>query len=93
MSDGQVLEYCKLCQRTVAEVGPLQQSHVIPHFILKKSKSSGKALSFQMDDLRYRLIQDDWKEPMLCGKCEHLIKKHEDFLQEVLYQKKNEGHI
>jgi hypothetical protein len=67
------------------EVGPLQNSHIIPRFILLKSKDLGQALHYSSDDKSYEISQEDWTEYLFCKPCEHRFKQYEDFIQDVLY--------
>jgi hypothetical protein len=77
---------CKLCLKSVHEVGNLRNSHIIPRFILLKSKENGRTVYFDRDRGRPFLSQTDWKERMLCGACEHRLKVHyEDFINETLF--------
>lgn len=81
-----VLNLCRLCLQGVSVVGPLQQSHIIPRFLLKRSKGpDGKAMVYRLKDDKAQLSQFDWKEPMLCKKCEDLMQAHENLIQETLF--------
>lgn len=84
-------EICKLCLREVQVVGKLRKSHVIPRFILLKSKDrSGQTVVYNGKG-KARISQFDWKEYMLCGECEARMKWHEDFLNDVFYSRKNKN--
>lgn len=80
--------------KDVSEVGKLCKSHIIPRFILKKSrekKDRGRSVSYERELDRIVISQTDWKERMLCTSCEHLLKVHyEDFIQEALYLHRRE---
>lgn len=83
---------CALC---LSEVDKLIKSHSIPDFILQESRSrtNGRALLFKKDQ-EGKLIQYDWKEPMLCANCEaHLSSNYESKLKMVLYQKPSKGKV
>lgn len=87
---------CKLCLGEVSNVGQLCKSHIIPRFILLKSKSkkTGRALSFKGSDKKFDLSQEDWKELMLCKNCEHLMKAwYEDFINETLFLRRKKPAI
>lgn len=85
---------CKLCLKDSAEVGPIRQSHSIPRFMLAKSRGAdGKMLGLN-GKKQLVLTQQDWKEPMCCDACEHLLKiKYEDFLNEIFYLRRGKPPI
>ena len=76
---------CALCKKDTDEVGPLQQSHIIPRLFLQKTKIEGRGLHYNARDKSFAVAQVDWKEYLLCTNCEKTLKGHEDLLQEVLY--------
>lgn len=85
---------CKLCAKDVAEVGPLRESHSIPRFMLAKSRGGDGRMLGLTGKRQLVLTQQDWKEQMLCGACEHLLKtKYEDFLNEILYLRRKKPPI
>jgi len=86
---------CKLCLKDVSEVGPLQQSHIIPRFILKKSKDkNGRALTFSVPNKKFAMSQEDWKERMLCKSCEHLMNVgYENVINETLFLRRKKPAI
>jgi len=77
---------CALCLKPVDS---LIESHIIPNFILQdsKSKSNGKSLLFENESEK-RLIQFDWREPLLCAECEdHFSRNYENPLKWVFFQR------
>jgi hypothetical protein len=77
---------CKLCLKGIHEVGRLHKSHIIPRFILLKSKEKGRAVYFDRGSGKPEISQKDWKQLMLCQSCEQWIKhQYEDFIQETLF--------
>lgn len=77
---------CQLC----GSQEPLQDSHIIPHFLYKymsrhlKSEFDGdKPIQF---DSKLNLIQRSdrqWKEKMFCWDCEQLLSKNEKLFSEI----------
>lgn len=78
-------ETCALCREPCAIVGPLQQSHIIPRFILLKSKQRGRTLEFNRGSKQFSVTQSDWKERMMCRACEERLKVYDDTINDVLY--------
>lgn len=76
---------CRLCQRPTSQVGPIQQSHIIPRFILKMSRNNGKSVTFSLDKKEFAISQEDWKEQLLCTGCEKVMHGHEQLLNELLF--------
>lgn len=80
------LSECKLCLKNVNDTGRLCESHIIPRFILLKSKEKGRALCLDKEKDHPYITQKDWKEKMLCGGCEHKLKIfYEDFIHNTLF--------
>jgi hypothetical protein len=78
-------QMCKLCLEDETVVGELRESHIIPAFMLRRSKDKqGKTVIFE--GLKNgRVGQFDWKEKMLCSACEHRMKMYEDFMKELFF--------
>lgn len=77
---------CRLCLRSEGIAGKLQNSHVIPRFLIAKSKTRGRAIHFNATSKKIRETQEDWKEPLLCYDCEQFLSvSYENFLNDVLF--------
>lgn len=79
------ISVCRLCSETTAEVGPLRKSHVIPRFILLKSKDGGRALEFDRNSKNFAITQTDWKEELMCESCEVRLKHFDDVINDVFF--------
>ena len=72
---------CRLC----GETRELQQSHIIPNFVIRWLKKSS-ATSFLRDATNPDKRLPDHKEELLCDECEQKIGKWESkFASEVFY--------
>ena len=85
---------CKLCLGENSVVGNLRKSHIVPRFMLLKSKDrkNGKSIVYSGRGPS-KISQFDWKEYMLCGSCELVMKGHEDYLNQVFFTRKNCGEM
>ena len=74
------LDRCRLCNSS----SPLQQSHIIPHFVVRwlvDTSLTGGIRSTDQPNLRR---QDTTKKPLLCANCEELLSREErKFASEV----------
>lgn len=76
---------CALCRGDTKDVGPLRMSHIIPRFLLMKTKHKGRALYVHTGPEKFEISQEDWTEELLCDGCEARMKSHEDYLNQVLF--------
>lgn len=76
---------CRLCKQGTEEAGRLLKSHVIPRFILLKSKDRGRALEFDRSAKRFSIGQTDWKEELMCESCEARLKYFDDIINDVFF--------
>lgn len=66
--------FCKLCQKEA----PLRNSHVIPELLYRRIyDEKHRALADDASSDRARLIQQGYREPMLCEDCEQRFGKLE----------------
>ncbi len=75
-------ESCKLC----GDTSPLQQSHIVPKFIIKYLKDTGVTGKVRQGvniDVRK---QDFPKLKLLCAKCEQLFSKREKNYSEQIFK-------
>ena len=76
---------CKLCHINTE----LCYSHIIPKFVFKKIKYGSKDFILKEDGKRETLkVQREYREYILCLKCEKLISKNETYISNVLYNYK-----
>ena len=82
-----IVDFCKLCLRNTEICGKLQNSHIIPRFIFRKTKgASGLSAVFTESSNTLSFSQADWKQPLLCYECEQFLNdSYEKHLNEVLY--------
>jgi hypothetical protein len=76
---------CKLCGKP----SELQNSHVIPRFVTKKVKKGGRLGVVNSN----QILQDSFKDHLLCRSCEQLFGSWESWFAETIFHPIQNGSV